>query len=172
MPSVNQFEYLLIKVFIVYGGRKGEELGKKIDDHLKIRKYDSFLASPKAHNIPRGENFQPHIDRELENTDIAVIVVRSGIRSSTPAKTEIEQIKNLNIPHIPYVEDQTKPPDSIKDEWQLSFPKNKGHYKSNLMNLEIEIWKRLYRKLVSEPKESEELSSIEPEKIPIGVIYK
>ena len=161
----------MVRIFIVYGKTKGEKIGKIIDDYFKVNGLNSFLASPKAHNIPRGVDFQPIIDQELGRTDIAIIIVTSGIRSSKEALNEIDQINRSKIPHIPYVEGNTSLPQSLQNKWKLSFKKNEGGFKKNLVQLELEMWRALDRTIASQLSQSEESTPVKPEPIPIGVIY-
>jgi len=142
----------LVKIFIVYGGSRGEKIGKSIDDYFKINRLGSFFASPKAHNVPHGEDFQPHIDRALQNSDVAVIVSTTGIRSSAAALKETDLILDVvKIPIIIYLEKGTIVPDRLKGKWRLDFAKDTGSHLKNLRQLELEVWRLLDRKRTAQP---------------------
>lgn len=135
----------MVKIFIVYGKPEGQRYANIINQYFKKNGLGSFLASPHSPDIRSGEEFQKIIDRELETADIAVVTVTRGLKKSVAAMDEIAKIKQLTIPIIPYVKNNTRRPDDLLDYQIVKFTKNVVATKRKLNELELEIWRRLDR---------------------------
>ena len=51
----------MVRIFIVYGGKEGEEIGRKLEVYFKGNDIGVFLASPKSPEIDPSEDFQEYL---------------------------------------------------------------------------------------------------------------
>jgi len=70
----------LVRIFIVYGGEEGENIGRQLESYFKSNKIGAFLASRKSSEIRPGEVTEKRIDLELKNANLAIlqVIVKTG----------------------------------------------------------------------------------------------
>jgi len=131
----------MVRVFIVYGGKEGEKIGRQIETYLKSNNIGAFLASPTSPEINPSEDAEKRIDSELKNADLAIIVVTNGIHSSDLALREIDRILDeLKYPYIPFVKKGVKAPQRLAGQWHVSF--EYGLFRRlKLGELELKMWR-------------------------------
>lgn len=131
----------MVRIFIVYGGKEGEEIGRKLEVYFKGNNIGAFLASPQSPEIEPNEDFQQRISHELKNANLAIIVVTEGIHSSSPALGEIDRIlDDLKYPSIPFVKNGVQPPARLQGKWKVSFDNNNPS-EPELKELELKMWR-------------------------------
>ena len=132
---------LLVKIFIVYGGREGEGYGRIVNDYFKKNNIGSFLASRQSPDMHAGADVPSRIDDNLLNSEIAIIVITSELESSDIAMSEIHQIQNqLMIPYVPYRRRESKIPAVLQDKQFVEFDPAELD-ENELKKLELEMWR-------------------------------
>lgn len=154
----------MLRIFICYGGRKGERIGADLRRFLRDEGLDAFLASPRSPDIPAGINYLPYIDTRLLSSHIMIPICDSGIHRSDPAKREIRLAINSSkpIPIVAFTRKYCRLPRLISQEWQpIRF--DPTDTKAAYPRLLLEI----YRRVDYEREQSENLRMTQPTELPI-----
>ncbi|MGI0015744.1 MAG: TIR domain-containing protein [Nitrososphaera sp.] len=131
----------MVRVFIVYGGKEGERIGSRVHNYFKANNIGVFLASPKSADLHPSEKWEDRINRELKDAHLAVIIVTDGLKSSAPAKREINRIIDvLKYPYLPFVRKGVRPPKKLARDWNVFFNSPCAR-KNELIELELRMWR-------------------------------
>lgn len=133
----------MVKIFIVYGGSEGEGYGTKLNDYFKRNGIASFLASRNSPDMKLGCKYQPQIDDNLLNADIAIVIITTEMSNSPAAMDEIKQIREvLHIPFIPYERKNCHIPTELSDLQTITFDPAEWN-DLQLKELELKMWRTL-----------------------------
>jgi hypothetical protein len=155
----------VVQVFIVYGGREGETIGRKVQVYLTSNRIGAFLASPTSSDLNPSEDFQARIDKELKIADLAIVIVTNGINSSKAALREIDRIMDeLKYPCIPFVKKGAKLPSKFRDRWRNAYFKSKLPRKAELIELELRMWRFHNQWQISQTVQLQEYENVVPKR--------
>jgi len=152
----------LLRVFICYGKKQGEQIGKRLRKYLRNQGMDAFLASPLSPDIPAGADRDKFIDQRLFSSHVVVPICDSGIHRSTPAKKELSKAIDKGIPIVAFIRGKCRVPKEIQGKWvpvRFSPTNSKSAYPQLMLMIYRTIdWKR---------EQSEDTSLARPMRLPL-----
>lgn len=144
----------MVRIFIIYGGQEGRIIGTTINEYYKKNGLNSFLASRNSPDMIAGKDFDPQIDDNLVNADIAIVIITSGLKHSPAAMDEIQQIQDLHIPFIPYEVENSEVPIELQTLHRLPLDPENFNEKE-LIHSELNMWRTLDILKISPTKTTE-----------------
>ncbi|MDE1853857.1 MAG: hypothetical protein KGI38_08960 [Thaumarchaeota archaeon] len=114
-----------MQVFIAYGGTQAETIASRLQSHLHLNGFETFLGAPASGTMIAGLDLDFQIYSALVNGDVMVAVCARGTRTSRPMSDEVRVFKNLSRPMIPFAPAGTSIPFRLDKKWAIWYNRSR-----------------------------------------------